>query len=190
MGGLMVLFTEPLGLVIFEGLFIDLPWGRWPLTIHSAAYGLALNFGAVLLVSIFTRRGAERDHRDRLHAEFAARWRPDFGSPAARGATWSLSLVWVFLALGPGAILGNSFFSQPVFTEGEAALGVPSLWIWQMLFWLIGVLLVWWVAYRSRLGLTTMEGLRRVEFGTPVWDAARRGPPAWIARSLARVTER
>jgi Na+/proline symporter len=190
LGGLMVLFTEPLGLILFEGLFVELPWGRWPLTIHSAAFGLALNLGAVLLVSIFTRRGAERDHRDRLHAEFAARWKADFGGPAACGAKWSLALIWAFLAIGPGAILGNSFFSQPIFTEGASRLGIASLWVWQMLFWLIGVLLVWWIAYRTRLGITTTEGLRRIDFGGPVWGMARRGAPAWIAKSLARVTER
>lgn len=189
-GGLLVLFTEPLGLIVFEGLFLDLPWGRWPLTIHSAAWGLASNLCAVLLVSIFTRRGAERDHRDRLHAEFAARWKTDFGGPVARGAKWSLSLIWAFLALGPGAVLGNTFFSQPVFTEGEATLGIPSLWVWQMLFWLIGVLLVWWIAYRCRLGMTTSEGLRRVDLGAPLSGMARRAAPAWIAKSLARVAER
>ena len=36
LGSLLVAFTELLGLIIFEGLFVDLPLGRWPLTIHSA----------------------------------------------------------------------------------------------------------------------------------------------------------
>ncbi|MFN7598870.1 MAG: hypothetical protein ACK5PT_19485, partial [Cereibacter sp.] len=39
-GLVLVTFTEPPGLILFEGLFLDLPWGRWPLTIHSAAWGL------------------------------------------------------------------------------------------------------------------------------------------------------
>jgi solute:Na+ symporter, SSS family len=189
LGGLIVLFTEPPGLILFEGLFLDLPWGRWPLTIHSAAWGLAFNLGAVLLVSIFTRRGAQRDHRDRLHAEFTARWKTDFGGPAARGAKWSLSLIWAFLAIGPGAILGNIFFSQPIFSSSEAVLGIPSLWVWQMLFWLIGVLLVWWIAYRCRLGITTAEGLRRIDLGAQASGFGRRRAPSWIASSLARLTE-
>ena len=98
---------------------------------------------AVLLVAIFTRKDAERAHRDRLHDEFEANWKTDFGSGAARGAKWSLTLIWAFLAIGPGAILGNTFFSQPIFTEGSAALGAPSLLVWQMPFYLIGVPLVW-----------------------------------------------
>ena len=189
-GSLMVAFTEPPGLVLFESLFADLPWGRWPLTVHSAAWGLAFNVAAVLLVSIFTRRGAERDHRDRLHGEFAANWRTDFGSRPARGAKWSLTLIWAFLAIGPGAILGNSFFSQPVFTEGDAALGIPSLWVWQLLFWLIGVPLVWWLAYRSGLGITTTEGLRTVDLADAGSALERDRAPGWIARGVARVTER
>lgn len=186
LGFLAVFFTEPPGLILFEGLFLDLPWGRWPLTVHSAAWGLFLNVGAILLVSIFTRKGAEREVRDRLHDEFAARWPTDFGGRAARAAKWSLTLIWAFLALGPGAILGNTFFSQPVFTEGEAALGIPSLWVWQLFFWLIGVPLVWWLAYRSRLGLTDETGLRRLHPSA----APLRRAPGWIAASLARVTER
>ncbi len=185
LGGLMVVFTEPSGLILIEGLFGNLPWGRWPLTVHSAAWGFMLNVAAVLLVSIFTKSGAERAHRDRLHDEFAATWPVDFGGSAARRAMWSLTLIWAFLALGPGAILGNTFFSQPIFTEGQAALGLPSLWVWQIFFWLIGVPLVWWIAYRSKLGVTSEEGLRRVDLGgVPDPNSA----PDWIATSLSRVT--
>ena len=185
-GGLLVLFTEPLGLILVEGLFVDLPWGRWPLTVHSAAWGLAFNVGAVLLVAIFTGGGVERRHRDRLHDEFAASWAVDFGGKAARSAKWSLTLIWAFFAIGPGAILGNSFFSQPVFTTGDAALGVPSLWVWQLFFWLIGVPLVWWLAFGARLGAATDQGLRRVVLE----DSAGKAAPGWIAASLARVAAR
>ncbi|MDR7127504.1 hypothetical protein [Pseudotabrizicola sp. 4114] len=183
-GGLIVLFTEPLGLILFEGLFIDLPWGRWPLTIHSAAWGLTLNLSAVLLISIFTRSGAERRHQDRLHDEFASTWRVDFGTKPARNAKWSLILIWAFFALGPGAILGNTFFSQPIFTTGDASLGIPSLWAWQLFFWLIGVPLVWWLTYGAQLGTTTDQGLRRVALG----DAT--SAPDWIASSVVRVSAR
>ncbi|MDR0807731.1 MAG: hypothetical protein LBE86_01140 [Gemmobacter sp.] len=183
LGSLAVFMTEPPGLILFEGLFLDLPWGRWPLTIHSAGWGLALNLGAVLLVSIFTRKGDERLHRDRLHDAFATQARVNLGGSAARGAKWSLTLIWTFLALGPGAILGNSFFSQPIFAGGEAALGLPSLWVWQLFFWLLGIPLVWWLAYGAGLGLTAEAGLRRER-----WDVRAAPVPGWIAAALARVT--
>lgn len=183
-GWLAVFFTEPPGLMLFEGLFLDLPWGRWPMTVHSAGWGLALNLAAVLLVSIFTHGGEERAHRDRLHDAFAAHGRTDFGGRAARGAKWSLTLIWAFLALGPGAILGNTFFSQPVFTTGEAALGLPSLWVWQLLFWPPGVMLVWWLAYGNRLGVTGETTIR------PIALDETQNRPGWIATGLARVTGR
>lgn len=188
-GTLLVLFTEPPGLILFEGLFLDLPWGRWPLTVHSAAWGLAFNLGVVLLAAIFTARGPERLHRDRLHDEFARRWPASFGGPGARGALWSLTLIWGFLAYGPGAILGNTFFSDPIFTSQAAALGLPSLWVWQLFFWLLGVLLVWWLGYRVGLGQTTAEGLRLLDMRGPEPILGRRAP-TWIAAGLARVTER
>lgn len=156
-GILLVLFTEPAGLVLFEGLFVELPWGRWPWTIHSAAWGLAFNVAACLLVAIFTRGGAERAHRDRLHDVFYRHHRQDFGGRAARGAKWSLILLWAFFALGPGAILGNWFFSQPVFSDGAARLVLPSLWVWQILFWFLGVFIVWWLAYQARMSRVDEE---------------------------------
>ena len=188
-GILFVVFTEPPGLIVFDGLFVQLPWGRWPLTIHSAAWGLAINVGASLLVAIFTRQDAEREHRNVLHGSFQRDHRIAFGGRAARSAKWSLTLLWVFLALGPGAILGNSFFAHPVFTEADIALGVPSLWVWQAFFWIIGVLLVWWLAYRSRL--STVEGAFRPHELRHLRQVPRtRRQLRWIALLVMRLTAR
>lgn len=188
-GTLLVVFTEPFGLVLFEGLFIDLPWGRWPLTVHSAGWGLTFNLAACLLVAIFTRGGEESDRRRRLH-DALAEHPASFGGRAARGAKWSLVLIWAFLALGPGAILGNSFFSQPIFTGGEVALGLPSLLAWQILFWLIGVLLVWWLAYHSRMSVLDDATPRPIgpDLAEPLAGGRRR--PAWLSRLIGRLAER
>jgi solute:Na+ symporter, SSS family len=189
LGSLFVVFTEPPGLIFFNGLFVELPWGRWPLTIHSAAWGLVINVAASLVVAIFTRQDAERERRDALHAVFRRDHRANFGGRAARNAKWSLTLLWVFLALGPGAILGNTFFAQPAFTEANLSLGVPSLWVWQASFWIIGVMLVWWLAYRS--GLSTIEGAVRVrELQNLHGPASARRQPRWIALLVTRLAAR
>jgi SSS family solute:Na+ symporter len=190
LGSLFVVFTEPPGLIFFNGLFVELPWGRWPLTIHSAAWGLVINVAASLLVAIFTRQDAEREHRNALHAVFRRDHRTNFGGRAARSAKWSLTLLWVFLALGPGAILGNTFFAQPAFTEANLSLGVPSLWVWQASFWIIGVMLVWWLAYRS--GLSTVEGAFRVRELQDLHGAtaSARRQPRWIALLVTRLAAR
>jgi hypothetical protein len=189
-GTLPAIFTEPFGLIAFEALFVDLPWGRWPLTVHSAAWGLVFNIAACLLVSLLTQAGEERDQRERLHEEFRRtdRWEP--GTRSVRTAKWSLILIWAFFALGPGAILGNSFFSQPVFAGGAVALGMPSLLMWQLLFWLLGVVLVWWLAYPSRLSIIDRIPTRRLALKPPrnILEAPPR--PVWITRLLGRIAAR
>ncbi len=186
-GALLVIFTEPFGLIAFERLFLDLPWGRWPLTIHSAAWGLTFNVAFCLLVSLFTRKGPERTRRDALHDAFAAQDRTDFGGRASRGAKWSLTLLWTFLALGPGAILGNSFFSQPVFSGAEVTLGLPSLLVWQLVFWLLGVLLVWWLAYQTAMSIIGNAAPRPLHLGDDAEPAFAVRRPPWISRFLDRV---
>jgi hypothetical protein len=45
-GLLGVIFTETFGATIAGWFGIDLPWGRWPWTIHSAGWGMILNLAA------------------------------------------------------------------------------------------------------------------------------------------------
>lgn len=183
LGMLIVFFTEPPGLILFEGLFVNLPWGRWPLTIHSAAWGLAFNLLLVLLSSAATLRAPDAFQRGRLHD---ALFQATGLSVGGRGLLWALTLLWSFLSYGPGAVLGNTFFSHPIFTEAEASLGIPSLWVWQILFWLLGVVLVWWLAFKIGFGHTSDEGIKVIEL-EPV---TRRRPPDWLAAGLSRVNGR
>ena len=183
LGSLMVIFTEPLGLILFEGLFVELPWGRWPLTIHSAGWGLTLNILIVFLSSVVTLKRPDRYQRDRFHNEMAAHPPTSMGR---QGLMWALAILWGFLAYGPGAVLGNFFFSDPIFTDLKAMLGVPSLWVWQSLFWLLGVVLVWWVAYSAGFGHTHVSERKPIRLGLP--DSTR--TPDWIKSGLKRVVNR
>ena len=67
---------------------------------------------------------------------------------------------------------------------------VPSLWTWQILFWLVGVPLVWWIAYRSGLGITSIEGIRVIELGPKTRPVGATTGPKWIAQSVERVAAR
>ena len=74
-------------------------------------------------------------------------------------------------------------------TEADIALGVPSLWVWQAFFWIIGVLLVWWLAYRSRL--STVEGaFRPHELRHLRQVPGTRRQLRWIALLVTRLTAR
>ncbi len=187
-GILLVVFTEPPGLIVFEALFVELPWGRWPLTIHSAAWGLVFNMAACLLISIFTLRTPDRSKRDRLHDIFARDHRQKASNPALRTALWSLILIWIFFAFGPGAILGNWFFSEPIFSDGALTLAMPSLWIWQIVFWFLGVFFVWWLAYQS--GLSIVESTAKVQLSLDEERGFAERTPGFFARILERVAKR
>jgi len=107
-------------------------------------------------------------------------------SSARSGLLWGLAILWGFLAYGPGAVLGNFFFSDPIFTDLKSVIGVPSLWIWQMLFWLFGVMLVWWVSYSVGFGSIHEVSGKPMRLGMPRSTRS----PDWISSGLSRIVNR
>ncbi len=146
-GLLGVIFTETIGQTITGG---SLPWGRWPWTIHSAGWGIFLNLGVCTIVSAMTQESGARAHRMKYHdflREHASL------SAAKRGLipiAWIITLAWMFFGIGPGAVLGNYIFGEP----NDAAtwvFGMPSIWAWQILFWILGVGMMWFLAYKMEM---------------------------------------
>jgi Na+/proline symporter len=170
-----VVLTEPLGgqLVGFFG--ISLPWGRWPWTIHSAGWGIVVNIVCCVVVSWISNHKADRAHRLGFHRVYSSTVSMPSRKRFLRPVAWSLTLVWFFFAVGPGAVLGNDLLGAP--SGGMAAwlAGVPSLWIWQMVWWALGVLVVWFLAYALRMSTVPspeqMDTIARSQS-----DAARRLP--------------
>ena len=150
-GMVAVTLTEPLGAALAAFFGVALPWGRWPWTIHSAGWGIVCNVAVVLIVSALTQGEAARAHRARFHDFLRehASLGPD--KRGLRTVAWSLALAWLFFAIGPGAVLGNDIFGPPNGGVGAWALGIPSLWAWQILWWGLGVLLIWFLAYKMEL---------------------------------------
>jgi len=67
MGLIGVTFTDKIAVVF------GLPWGAYPLTIHSAAWGILLNLGTVVLVSfLMPDPKEEKDARIQKHAKLKA----------------------------------------------------------------------------------------------------------------------
>jgi Na+/proline symporter len=124
-------------------------WGRGPLTIHAAGWGIAANFGIAIVVSLLTKD--DREHKLTFHrvvragAALSPRKRPLV--PLA----WALTLSWLVVAVGPAAVIGNSLFGDPN-EPSTWWIGIPSLWIWQVLGWALGVGLMWFLAYGMELG--------------------------------------
>lgn len=143
-----VLLTEAFGIAVLGFLGLDLPWGRWPWTIHSAAWGLAANLSATILISLFTQRRAQGPGATETWS-FLASFLPS--SPRVRplrSTAWSATLGWFFFAVGPGLVFGNIAFGAP---GGAWMLGVPSQWGWALAFWAMGLGLVWFLSYRMEM---------------------------------------
>ena len=57
---------------------------------------------------------------------------------------------WFFFAQGPGAVLGNTIFGNP--TDSSTWLfGMPSIWLWQIIWWALGVAMMWFLAYKMEM---------------------------------------
>ncbi len=146
-----VIFTENFGGQIAGWAGIELPWGRWPWTIHSAGWGMILNLAVCLPVSAMTQNDKDHAHRMTYHnflREHASL--PD----SKRGLVpiaWGITLAWMFFGIGPGAVLGNDIFGAPNAGVDGWTFGIPSIWAWQILFWLLGVGMMWFLAYKMEM---------------------------------------
>ncbi len=139
-----------------------LPWGRWPWTIHSAAWGMFFNVIVCLLVSALTRLDSDRPRRDRFHSVIA-----EFAAPVIR-RRWSTAIaaiivmVWLFFAIGPGSVIGNFLFGEPLGDYEAWHLGMPSLWAWQIIWWALGVGMIWYLAERMEMSTAPQKDMTKL----------------------------
>ncbi|MBT5810569.1 MAG: sodium:solute symporter family protein [Rhodospirillaceae bacterium] len=150
-GLLGVIFTEPFGATIVGWVGMELSWGRWPWTIHSAGWGMFLNLLVCIPVSAMTQNGTDRAHRQQYHDflhEHAGL------SPEKKGLApiaWIITIAWMFFGIGPGAVLGNYIFGAPDAGVEGWTFGIPSIWAWQIIFWILGVGMMWFLAYKMEM---------------------------------------
>lgn len=150
-GFITVLLTEPMGQIFLTGFDVSVPWQPWPLSIHSAVWGLIINLFTVVMVSAISQTRARFDrhmiyhHYLRQHAGVAS------GRKSLIPLAWIVVLVWFFFGTGPGAVVGNWIFGDPQKSENWM-FGIPSLWAWQIAWFVFGVFMVWLLA--KRIGLS------------------------------------
>ena len=145
-----VLLTEPLGYQILSFVGLELPWGRWPWTIHSAAWGMMANVAAVLIISAITNRNAFGEEAQEIRGLLQGPLRVGARARALHAVAWSVALIWLFLAIGPGLLFGNFAFGVPGIGRGWV-LGLPSIWAWTALMWVLGVGLIWFLSYKMEM---------------------------------------
>lgn len=149
-GLLAVTFTDSFGLTMLEAFGLQ-PWGRWPLTIHSAGWGILFNVLVCVLASAMTQSAQAHAHRMKYHNFL----REHASLPQAKRhlipVAWVVTLAWFFFGIGPGAVIGNDIFGAPDAGREGWTFGIPSIWAWQILFWLLGVAMMWFLAYKMEM---------------------------------------
>ncbi|HEX6209670.1 MAG TPA: sodium:solute symporter family protein [Methylomirabilota bacterium] len=139
------------------------PWAKtfgylW--TIHSAGWGLGVGLVVGLLFSKLFPDSPEIEARRREMRT----WLEDIDRPTAaqkawRKAMWVAVPVWYLFAIGPFAVIGNSAFSF---------LGFPPLWSWQIVWWLLGVILMWALCFKAGLSYLGEAQIQRAERDTKI----------------------
>ncbi len=149
-GLIAVILTEPLGQKLTGGA---LPWGVWPWNIHSAVWGMFFNIVICMIISLMAINDPEKEHRQTFHNFFqkhsdiklSDRWSKPVGA--------LLLMVWMFFAIGPGSVFGNMAFGEPNIGYDQWLLGMPSIWAWQIIWWALGVGVVWFLANKLRMSV-------------------------------------
>jgi hypothetical protein len=109
------------------------------------------NISICLIISLMTSQDPDKKHRDTFHSFFQKH------SVTASNDRWSkpvgglLLMVWMFFAIGPGSIFGNFTFGKPNAGYDSWMLGMPSIWAWQIIWWALGVGLIWFLANKLRM---------------------------------------
>ena len=153
-GIIIVILTETIGQQISGN---RLPWGRWPLTIHSGVWGLLFNVFICFSVSAFsslTKIDSDRNHRQKYHDFLNDHMGLHPSRTKLRSFAYVIALIWLFFGAGPGQVLGNSFFGEPSAGYEEWILKIPSLLGYQLIWWFFGIGLIWFLA--SKMDLSTL----------------------------------
>jgi len=145
-------------------------WGRWPWTIHSAGWGIIFNMSIAVVVSALTQNPETLAHRQKFHAFL----KEHAGLPEAKKRLVPVAivgvLVWFFFAQGPGAVVGNWIFGNP--TDSSTWLfGMPSIWTWQVVWWALGVVMMWFLAYKMEMSTIPSTEVQALVEDVP--DAAK-----------------
>ena len=128
--------------------WFGVPWGAYPLTIHSAGWGIFFNLLTTFFVSKFSVESqAEKEKKNRKHQLLQEVVGLSKERKNKVKLAWALTLFWFLVGFGPFATIGNDFFSNPNTPSLWAPFSLPSLWVWQLLFLGYGIFVMWFLAF-------------------------------------------
>ena len=150
-----VIFTDAIGQNLFGQI---IPWNKWPLTIHSAAWGLIFNIIGATVISFITQELKETKMKKRIHEFISEHKSYSLTRRSLKPSAWIILTVWIFFAFGPGLMIGNELFGKPINVESWS-FGMPSIWVWQAIFWAMGILLIWFLAVKMEMSTSLEKNL-------------------------------
>jgi Na+/proline symporter len=128
--------------------WFGVPWGAYPLTIHSAGWGIFFNLLTTFFVSKFSVESqAEKEKKNRKHQLLQEVVGLSKERKNKVKLAWALTLFWFLVGFGPFATIGNDLFSNPNTPSLWAPFSLPSIWIWQLLFLGYGIFVMWFLAF-------------------------------------------
>jgi SSS family solute:Na+ symporter len=130
---------------------------KYAFNLHSAGWGGLVAFLTATIVTVFTRR------REQARTDIASvrqdmtRWLDDVDAPSAEQKKWRRVLwwvvpIWFIFAIGPGMVLGNNFISF---------VSLPPVWAWQVVWWVLGFVMMWALAFKAGLAQPTQRQIDR-----------------------------
>jgi solute:Na+ symporter, SSS family len=156
----------------------------YPFNIHSAGWGGIVGFGTAIVITLATRRREPglRPQAIEVRNEMS-QWLDSTEAPTPaekswRRVMWVVVPLWFIFAIGPGIVLGNDFVSFA---------GLPPVWAWQIVWWIIGFVMMWALAFKAGMSKTREDQVQRafdesrpviMEVGLRGGQSAQRGRAA------------
>ena len=126
----------------------SLPWGAYPLTIHSAGWGIFFNIIFTGFGSYFFPDSDQKNlDKEKRHAFLSEVARVPEAKKKLVPIAYGLVIFWFLFGVGPFAMIGNTLFSDPNTPATWAPFNLPSIWIWQLVFLFFGIFVMWFLAF-------------------------------------------
>jgi Na+/proline symporter len=129
---------------------------KYPLSMHTAFWGIFAGF----VVAYGCRGLGIKDTQETIDRQKEVRdWLNSIDGPSESGKVWRSRMkiivpIWYFFALGPGIMLGNTAFTF---------CGFPAIWAWQIVWWIVGIVMMWALCFKAEMSTTSEEQIRRAD---------------------------
>jgi len=144
--------------VVSGMIVIVLTYAVWPnpLSMHCSFWGLFSGLLAAYSCRFIGIRDSDKTLKRQLEVRI---FLDNIDFPSESGRRWRRAMkiavpFWFFFAIGPACIVGNRAFSFA---------GFPPLWSWQIIWWTLGIILMWALCFKSELSTVNEAQILRAE---------------------------